>query len=284
MLKGTMAHTKRELAKRFLVKPGEKAHLSKRDPEDTAGLRSKAEYEAILQKNIERLFEQQSLLAASDDCAVLVVLQAMDAGGKDGTIKHVMTGLNPQACRVTSFKVPSQEEARHDFLWRVHNAVPRRGEIGIFNRSHYEDVLVARVHKLAPKAVWSERYQQINDFEKMLTKNNVRIFKFFLHISREEQARRLEQRIEDPHKNWKISLADVTERKLWNQYTDAYEDALTECSTKRAPWYVIPANKKWFRNLAVSQILADGMEAWKMKYPAPATNLNELRKTLRAEK
>src|SRR5579871_1772690 len=257
MLKGTMAHTKRELAKRFLVKPGEKAHLSKRDPEDTAGLRSKAEYEAILQKNIERLFEQQSLLAASDDCAVLVVLQAMDAGGKDGTIKHVMTGLNPQACRVTAFKVPSEEEAHHDFLWRVHHAMPRRGEIGIFNRSHYEDVLVARVHKLVPKSVWSARYEQINDFERIMAKNNVVLFKFFLHISREEQARRLEERIENPRKNWKISHADIAERNYWDDYMAAYEKALTECSTGQAPWYVIPANKKWFRNLAVSQILVD---------------------------
>src|SRR5690349_682264 len=190
-----MAHPKIDLAKRFLVKPGEKVHLSKRDPNDTAGLRSKAEYETILQKNVQRLFDLQTLLAACDQYAVLVVLQAMDAGGKDGTIRHVMTGLNPQACRVTSFKVPSQEETRHDFLWRVHNAMPRRGEIGIFNRSHYEDVLVARVHKLAPKSAWSERYQQINDFEKTLTQNNVMIFKFFLHISREEQARRLEERI-----------------------------------------------------------------------------------------
>jgi PPK2 family polyphosphate:nucleotide phosphotransferase len=277
-----MAHSKRDLAKRFLVEPGEKVNLSKRDPGDTAGLRSKSEYLAIVQKNIQRLFDLQTLLAANDQYAVLIVLQAMDAGGKDGTIRHVMTGLNPQACRVTSFKVPNQEEARHDFLWRIHNAVPRRGEIGIFNRSHYEDVLVARVHKLVPKHVWSGRYQQINDFEKMLANNNVMIFKFFLHISREEQTRRLEQRVEDPRKNWKISLADVTERRFWDRYVEAYEDALTECSTKHAPWYVIPANQKSFRNLAVSQILADAMASWKMRYPPPAANMGELRAALRA--
>ncbi len=279
-----MAQLKSGLTKRFLVKPGEKVNLSKRDPDDTAGVRSKSEYEAILQKNLKRLFELQTLLAASDQYAVLVVLQAMDAGGKDGTIRHVMTGLNPQACRVTSFKVPTPEEAHHDFLWRVHKAVPRRGEIGIFNRSHYEDVLVARVHKVVSKSEWSERYWQINDFEKILAHNNVRIFKFFLHISREEQARRLEQRIDDPRKNWKISLADITERRFWDQYVEAYEDALTECSTKRAPWYVIPANKKWFRNLAVAQILADAMESWKMHYPPPPADLEELREALRAER
>jgi PPK2 family polyphosphate:nucleotide phosphotransferase len=162
--------------------------------------------------------------------------------------------------------------------------MPHRGEIGIFNRSHYEDVLVTRVHKLVPKSVWSERYEQINDFERTMTKNGVVIFKFFLHISKEEQARRLEQRLDDPHKNWKISQADLAERNSWDDYTAAYEDALAKCSTNRAPWYVIPANKKWFRNLAVSQILVDAMSAWKMKYPPPAGDLTELRKQLRAEK
>ena len=279
----SMAHGAKDLTKLFLVKPGEKVDLSKLDPDDTAGLRSKPEYEAILQKNLQRLLSLQTVLAASDQHAVLVVLQAMDAGGKDGTIRHVMTGLNPQACRVTAFKVPTPEEAHHDFLWRVHHAVPRRGEIGIFNRSHYEDVLVARVHKLVPKEVWSARYEQINDFEKMLAKNEVRVFKFFLHISREEQARRLEQRFDDPQKNWKISAADIHERKSWDTYMEAYEEALTECSTKRAPWYVIPANKKWFRNLAVAQILVDAMSSWKMRYPPPAANLKELKQALRAE-
>jgi PPK2 family polyphosphate:nucleotide phosphotransferase len=278
-----MARVKGVLAKRFVVEPGTKLKLAKRDPDDTAGVHSKSNYETILQKNIQRLFDFQTLLAASDKYAVLVVLQAMDAGGKDGTIRHVMTGLNPQACRVTGFKVPTEEESHHDFLWRVHRAIPRRGEIGIFNRSHYEDVLVARVHKLVPKSIWSERYQQINDFEKIMAKNNVVIFKFFLHISKDEQARRLQERIDDAHKNWKISLADVTERKYWDAYGTAYEDALTKCSTATAPWYVIPANNKWFRNLAISQILVDAMATWKLQYPPPAADLSELRAMLQAQ-
>ena len=277
-----MAHPAGEMAKRFVVTPGKNLDLSKRDPDDTAGVRSKSEWEGRLQQNLQHLFNLQTLLAAGGQHAVLVVLQAMDAGGKDGTIRHVMTGLNPQACRVTSFKVPTEEEARHDFLWRVHRAVPWRGEIGIFNRSHYEDVLVARVHKLVKKSVWSARYQQINDFEKILTRNNVVIFKFFLHISREEQARRLASRIDDPQKNWKISQADIKERKYWDDYMAAYEDALHECSTDRAPWYVIPANKKWFRNLAVSQILVDAMTSWKMRYPPPPPHLTALRAALRS--
>jgi PPK2 family polyphosphate:nucleotide phosphotransferase len=207
----------------------------------------------------------------------------MDAGGKDGTIRHVMTGLNPQACRVTAFKAPTEEELHHDFLWRIHRAIPRRGEIGIFNRSHYEDVLVARVHKLVPKSVWAERYKQINDFEKIMAENNVVMFKFFLHISKEEQALRLAERIADPQKNWKISIADITERTYWDDYVTAYEDALTRCSTARAPWYVIPSNKKWFRNLAVSQILADEMAGWNMEYPPSAADLSELREKLRPQ-
>ena len=278
-----MAQPNGDLAKRFIVEPGKKLKLGRRNPDDTADVRSKAACESRLQKNIRRLFDLQTLLAAANQYAVLIVLQAMDAGGKDGTVRHVMTGLNPQACRVTSFKVPSEEEAHHDFLWRVHHAVPRRGEIGIFNRSHYEDVLVARVHKLVPKSVWSARYEQINDFERIMAKNNVVLFKFFLHISREEQARRLEERIENPRKNWKISHADIAERNYGDDYMAAYEEALTECSTGQAPWYVIPANKKWFRNLAVSQILVDAMESWKMKYPPPAADLAELRAGLRAE-
>ncbi len=278
----SMAKPKGRLAKRFVVEPGKKLKLSNRDPDDTAGVPSKAACESALQKNIQQLFDLQTLLAAGDEYAVLVVLQAMDAGGKDGTIRHVMTGLNPQACHVTSFKVPTEEERQHDFLWRVHRAMPRRGEIGIFNRSHYEDVLVARVHKLVPKTVWRERYPQINGFEKMLAQNKVVIFKFFLHISREEQARRLEQRIDSPPKNWKISEADLAERKYWDDYVAAYQDALSQCSTEWAPWYIIPANKKWFRNLAVSQILVDSMRAWGMKYPRPHVDLKALRAKLRA--
>jgi PPK2 family polyphosphate:nucleotide phosphotransferase len=266
-----------KLEKRFVVPPKHKLNLARRDPDDTAEITSQEHCEERLAKNIERLFEQQMLLAASNQYAVLVVLQALDAGGKDGTIRHVMTGLNPQACRVTSFKVPSEEELRHDYLWRVHNAVPKRGEIGIFNRSHYEDVLVARVHKLVPKSVWEARYRQINDFEDMLAENNTVILKFFLHISKDEQKRRLEARMQDPMKNWKIAEADIAERRYWDDYMAAYEDALTNCSKKRAPWYVIPANKKWFRNLAISQIVVDRMAALKMEYPPPKVDVAKLR-------
>jgi len=278
-----MAKPDGDLANQFVVKPGTKVKLSKWDPDDTAGIQSKQDYKQILQKNIERLFKLQTVLYASDKYAVLIVLQAMDTGGKDGTIRHVMRGLNPQGCRVTTFKVPTDEELHHDFLWRAHKPAPGRREIGIFNRSHYEDVLVVRVHKLVPKSVWSGRYEQINDFEKILANNDVKIFKFFLHISKDEQARRLEQRIDNPRKNWKITPADIAERQYWDDYMAAYEDALSQCSTDQAPWYVIPANKKWFRNLAVSQILVDAMTSWKLKYPPPPADLEKLRAALHAQ-
>ena len=212
----------------------------------------------------------QTVLYAEARRSVLVVLQGIDAGGKDGTIRHVMSGLNPQGVTVTSFKVPEGEEKRHDYLWRVHRAVPEWGDIGIFNRSHYEDVLVVRVHDLVPKSVWSKRYDQINDFERMLTENGVRILKFFLLISKDEQAKRLAARLEDPTKNWKFSADDTKERKFWDDYMQAYEDAITKCSTEAAPWYVIPSNHKWFRNLAVAQILRDEMRAMKLRYPTTA--------------
>ena len=268
---------KNSLERRFLVKPGSKVKLSKFDPDDTAGAKGRGQCEATLQKNVEHLFEQQSLLAASNQHAVLVVLQGMDAGGKDGTIRHVMTGLNPQACRVTSFKVPSDEERRHGFLWRVHNAVPRRGEIGIFNRSHYEDVLVTRVHKLVPKPVWSARYDQINEFEKILAGNQVIILKFFLHISKGEQKRRLEQRLADPTRYWKFSLHDVEERGYWSGYRKAYEAALSRCSTKWAPWHVVPANKKWYRNLVVAETVVRTLRDLDMEYPPPSIDISKVK-------
>jgi len=206
-----------------------------------------------------------------------VVLQGIDAGGKDGTIRHVMSGLNPQGVKVTAFKVPEGEEKRHDYLWRVHQAIPEFGQIGIFNRSHYEDVLVVRVHSLVPKAVWSKRYQQINEFEHMLTENNVRMIKSLLYIDKDEQARRFRERIEDKTKNWKFSPADLKEREYWDQYMDAYQDMLHKCSTDCAPWYVIPANKKWFRNLAVSQILCEELEAMKLRFPKPIADLSGIK-------
>jgi PPK2 family polyphosphate:nucleotide phosphotransferase len=200
----------------------------------------------------------------------------MDAAGKDGTIRHVMSGVNPQGCRVTGFKVPSAEELDHDYLWRIHAAVPGRGEIGIFNRSHYESVLVERVHNLVPEPVWSKRYDQINDFEKLLANDGVMILKFFLHISREEQRERLLARLHDPTKVWKCSPTDFSERPLWDAYTKAYEEALSRCSTEWAPWFIIPANKKWYRNLAVSQVIVETLAGADMHYPPPTFDVSKV--------
>jgi len=263
-------------SKEFAVKPDKKVKLSRYDPDYTAGFKDKSDAEELLQKKIARLDALQNLLFAERKHALLVVLQAMDSGGKDGTIRRVMSGVNPQGCKVTSFKVPSAEEISHDFLWRVHHAVPARGEIGIFNRSHYEDVLVVRVHELVPRSVWSRRFGQINSFEEILADNNVTILKFFLHISKDEQKKRLRERIEVPEKNWKINPGDFEERKLWDNYMGAYEDVLSRCSTQRAPWFVIPANKKWFRNLAVSAIIVEALEDLEMKFPPPPCDLSKL--------
>jgi PPK2 family polyphosphate:nucleotide phosphotransferase len=253
-------------SKKLMVKPGKKLKLADHDPDDSHGF-TKEMADRQLVKHRARLDQLQDLLYAGKQHALLIVLQALDAGGKDGTIRHVMSGVNPQSCDVTSFKAPTAEELGHDFLWRVHKAVPIKGTIGIFNRSHYEDVLIARVHKLVPKSVWSKRYSHINDFERMLADSGVKIVKFFLHISKDEQKRRFEQRLSDPNKNWKSTPADFEERKLWDQYTAAFEAALSKCSADWAPWYVIPADKKWFRNLAVSQIIVEALESLDMKYP-----------------
>ena len=246
------------------------------DPSDTHGI-EKASAAAHLAKNLDRLSVLQYLLYAEARRGLVVVLQGIDAGGKDGTIQHVMSGLNPQGVRVTSFKVPEGAEKRHDYLWRVHCAVPEFGQIGIFNRSHYEDVLVVRVHGIVPKSVWSKRYAQINDFERMLSDSGTRVIKFLLYIDKEEQARRFHERIEEKTKNWKFSAADLKEREYWDQYIEAYQDMLRQCSTKCAPWYVIPANRKWFRNLAVSQILRDELEAMSLKFPKPIADLSEIK-------
>jgi PPK2 family polyphosphate:nucleotide phosphotransferase len=266
----------KHLARVLLVRPGSRIRLADIDPGNTHGVK-KEEAASQLAKNLDRLSVLQYNLYAEGQRALLVVLQGIDAGGKDGTIRHVMSGLNPQGVKVTAFKVPEGPEKRHDYLWRVHQAMPEWGQLGIFNRSHYEDVLVARVHSLVPKPVWQKRYQQINDFERMLCQNKVRIVKFLLYIDRKEQARRFHERLEDKSKNWKFSPADVKEREYWDQYIVAYEDMLRKCSTRNAPWYVIPANKKWFRNLAVSQIIRDELEAMKLKYPAPAADLSSIR-------
>ncbi len=264
-------------SKELIVKRGTKVKLADYDPDDTLGWDKGHKAKASSEKAIERIDKLQYLLYAEHKHALLIVLQGLDAAGKDGTIRHVMAGVNPQGCDVTSFKKPSTEELEHDFLWRVHTAIPKYGDIGIFNRSHYEDVLVVRVHDLVPKSVWSKRYDQINQFESTLNQNNVKILKFFLHISKDEQKKRFEERIDDPDRRWKISQSDFAERKFWPDYTRAYEIALENCNTPYAPWYVIPSNKKWFRNLAVSHIIAETLESMKMKFPAPTVDISKLK-------
>ncbi len=254
----------------LIVKPGRRVRLADIDTGETHGLK-KDQAESRLQKLRGELLDLQTILYAEARRSVLIVLQGIDASGKDGTIRHVMSGLNPQGVTVTSFKVPEGEEKRHDYLWRIHRAVPEHGKIGIFNRSHYEDVLVVRVHDLVPKSEWSKRYAQINDFERMLAENGTRILKFFLLISKQEQAERLAARIEDPSKNWKFSAEDTKERKYWNDYIPAYEDVLCKCSTPWAPWHIVPSDRKWFRNLAVAQALRDELRAMKLEYPKQPT-------------
>ena len=256
------------------VKPGRRTRLAKLDPAATYGW-DKETSAPELERQLTRLADLQDRFWAEAKRAVLVVLQGIDAAGKDGTINKVMEAFNPQGCPVTSFKVPSAEELAHDYLWRVHKAVPRKGEIGIFNRSHYEDVLVVRVHDLVPRAVWSKRYEQINAFEQHLVDNGTTIVKFFLSIDREEQRERFQARYDDPTKRWKFSMGDLEERERWDDYQAAFDDALTKTSTAAAPWYVIPANRKWFRNLAVATILADTMSALKPAYPPVAEDVPE---------
>lgn len=230
-----------------------------------------------LNKQIETLQEQ---LYAEGKHKLLIVLQATDTGGKDGTIRAVFEGVNPQGVKVASFKVPTAVELAHDYLWRIHAHVPGKGEIVIFNRSHYEDVLAVRVHNLVPEKVWSKRYEHINEFERILTDEGTTILKFFLHIDQEEQAERLLARIDDPTKQWKFSPGDLEERKLWKDYEAAFEDMVNKTSTDYAPWYVVPSNKKWYRNLVIAQIVRDVLEGFKMGYPQPAENLEQYRKLL----
>ena len=255
--------------KAFRVEPDSKLNLDKIDPASHGKHESEEAAAKELADYGDKLFRQQAVLYAEHKHSVLVVLQALDAAGKDGTIKHVFTVLNPQGVNVVGFKQPTAEELAHDFLWRVHPHAPGKGDISIFNRSHYEDVLVTRVHKLIDKATWTERYKRIREFEALLVENGTTILKFFLHISKEEQLARFAQRLDDPKRNWKISESDYSERELWDKYIDAFEDAIMATSMKDAPWYVIPSNHKWFRNLAVSQIMADTMEDLKLAYPTP---------------
>ena len=242
------------------VDPGEKVRLAKTDTGRAAGLTKSAGNER-LETLSEQLAELQELLFAAHRHAVLIVLQGMDTSGKDGTIKHVMSNVNPLGCRVEAFKVPTEEELAHDFLWRVHKVTPARGMLTIFNRSHYEDVIVVRVHDLVPKPVWEARYDQIVEFERTLADNGTLILKFFLHISLEEQEERLLAREQDPGKAWKLSAADWRERERWDDYLQAYEDAIVRTSTEHAPWHIVPADKKWFRNLAIAEATVDALAA-----------------------
>lgn len=262
----------------LIVPPGKKIRLKDFDPADTGKFHSKDEAQEKLESDIVRLAEYQDVLYAEDTHALLIIFQALDAAGKDSTIKHVMSGVNPEGTQVFSFKQPSAEELDHDYLWRYHKCVPERGRIGIFNRSYYEEVLVLRVHpeflraeKLPPgtvkKDIWKQRFEQINDFERYLTRNGVAVLKFFLNVSREEQRKRFLARLNTPEKNWKFSLSDVKERACWNDYQKAFEAVFNHTSTKWAPWYVIPADHKWFTHIAVADIIVSKLKSLNLKYP-----------------
>ena len=271
-----------DYAKKFSVEPGSKVKLDEIDPSYKGEHEDKDSAQPELEKHAQRIHDLQYLMYAENKHSLLIVLQGMDASGKDGTIGHVLAAMNPQGCRVYAYKTPSEEEAAHDYLWRVHQATPRTGQVAVFNRSHYEAVLVVRVHELVPKEVWSKRYDEINAFEKELTNSGTQIVKFYLHISKEEQLARFKERLDDPKGQWKISESDYTEREYWDDYQKAYEEALSKCSTPYAPWYIIPSNHKWFRNLAVSEILVDSLDSLNMKLPSPTVNIEEIRRKYHA--
>jgi PPK2 family polyphosphate:nucleotide phosphotransferase len=296
----TVAKGLARIAESYRVRPGKKFRLAGCDPNDNGGLDiSKKKANALLAEGVEKLADLQSRLYAQDRWSLLVVIQAMDAAGKDSTIKHVMSGINPQGCQVVAFKTPSSLELDHDFLWRCARELPERGRIGIFNRSHYEEVLVVRVHAnilasqhlppgLVRKDIWKERYESINDFERHLARNGTRVLKFFLNVSKEEQRKRFLERLDLPEKNWKFAMGDVSERGLWKDYMQAYEDAISATSTGWAPWYVVPADRKWFTRLVVSQVIVDALEDLGLEYPKVDAErkkeLAEARKALEKEK
>jgi len=267
-----------DLAKAFRVTNGRQFRLKDFDPDDTHGLNSKEKAQEVLARGIARLREDQEKLYAQDRWALLLIFQAMDAAGKDSTIEHVMSGINPQGCQVYSFKAPSAEELDHDFMWRTTRCLPERGRIGIFNRSYYEEVLIVRIHpeilakqrlpgKLVTKDIWKERYDDVSAFERYLSRNGTVIRKFFLHVSKKIQRQRFLDRLAEPEKNWKFSLQDVQERKHWDAYMQAYEDMIRSTSSEHAPWYVIPADHKWFMRLAVAEVIADTLESLNLEYP-----------------
>jgi PPK2 family polyphosphate:nucleotide phosphotransferase len=267
-----------QIAAPFRITQGEKFRLKDHDPEDTGGLNDKHEAHGLLQHSVEMLRHLQEKLYAQDHWGLLVIIQGMDAAGKDGLISHVMSGVNPQGCDVWSFKEPSNEELDHDFMWRCHKVVAERGKIGIFNRSYYEEVLVVRVHpnllqneklpaKLISKQIWEDRYEDINAFERYLTRNGILVLKFFLHLSKKEQKKRFLSRLDDSEKNWKFSMADVKERGYWKQYQDAYEQAIQHTANKNAPWYVIPADNKWFTRVAAAMAIVTALNELNLAFP-----------------
>lgn len=266
---------------RLRIKPGKPLELKDIDPDFHGDLKHKAALQELA-STLDEITELQELLYAQKQHALLIVLQGIDAAGKDGVCWHVIRAMNPQGTRVHGFKQPSPQEWAHDFLWRIHQQVPGRGEVAVFNRSHYEDVLVVRVHDLAPKSVWERRYDAINAFEKGLTQAGVTIVKLFLYISKEEQLERFRRRLDDPTRRWKISESDYGEREYWDQYVEAYEAMLTRCSTEHAPWHVLPSNHKWFRNLAASRIILNAMQKMDLKAPEPSVDLEDIRRKYHA--
>ncbi len=261
----------------YRAKPGQKHNLAKVSTDDTGYFKAKEDAADETERNLKRLAKLQEVLYAQEKHSVLIVLQAMDTGGKDGAIEHVFKSVNPQGCTVTSFKVPTSLELRHDFLWRIHQAVPPRGMIGIFNRSHYESLLVERVHQLVPEKVWSKRFDRINEFEKLLCNEGTTVIKFFLHISKQEQKRRLQARLDDKKRHWKFNIGDLAERKLWDEYQEAYEDVLRKCSPEDAPWYIVPSDHKWFRNWVLSDTIVRTLEKLRMDFPPPAEGLDTVK-------
>jgi PPK2 family polyphosphate:nucleotide phosphotransferase len=261
---------------RYRVRPGGRIRLKEIDPEESESYDSKEETLPLLQRELVRIDALQERLFAEGKQSLLIVLQAMDTGGKDGTIRGVFEGVNPQGCHVWGFKAPTPEELAHDFLWRIHAKTPGRGMITIFNRSHYEDVLVVRVHEMVPEEVWKKRYDAINDWERTVRESGTVILKFYLHISKDEQKKRLEDRRDTSEKRWKFRSADLGERAHWDRYMKVYEDALNECSTDYAPWYAIPANKKWYRNLVIARIIADTLEAMDPQFPQPEEGIEKV--------
>jgi PPK2 family polyphosphate:nucleotide phosphotransferase len=287
------------LAERYVVTKGEKFRLKEFDPADTGGMKSKKHAEKLQEQSSALASQMQEKLYAQDRWALLLIFQGMDAAGKDGAVKHVMSGVNPQGCDVYSFKAPTNEELDHDYLWRTHRVMPERGKIGIFNRSYYEEVLVVRLHpgllkaeklpdRLVTKHVWDERYEDINSFERYLTRNGVVIRKFFLHISKKEQKNRFLERLEDSKKNWKFSMADIKERSFWKDYKEAYEEMIQKTATKHAPWYVIPADNKWFARLIVASAIVEALDGLDLTFPdvdkAKKKELEQIRDSLLADK